>query len=505
MARILFRYGTSEEYNALAQKDENTLYFLTDKQKIYKGSFEYGGHVAEFVNSIPMYEDAQTGVLYIVDSNDKFRVFVKGPEKMVPVTSTEVGDGAIYGVSAFRDSVLETSEDGITDTDEAIPTSGATLHAIEEHIAPYNNTFSNVSVERAEDNTGNVLTFQRISGDSTSVKISDLFLTSVSYDEETHIMSLYVQGVPAPITIDLNDLVQKPVNTEQVNLATGFTVTHNIGGFHRGDTITIDNSDPDATYNFSNLQELLHALLNTDIYPTSKLPSASISTLEPTEQEVGTVFTPRYTISLDPGAYLIDGEPFQATEIVPTSYQVVDSDSHVLTTASGSFEPITISDSTNYSIRADISYSAGIIPDTYLHYEYPDAQIPAGVLQVHTNVISGYRNSYMGYKTSDTEISNIADITVSEIKALDIAAKELPDSMNTTNMKQIVVVVPHHENQALSIIASTGIPANVQGPINLMIGGINDYAPIEYDVFYVDNDIPDSGNNTYTLIWNRGE
>lgn len=37
MAKVRFRYGTKAEYDALSEKDPNSLYFISDQHSIYKG------------------------------------------------------------------------------------------------------------------------------------------------------------------------------------------------------------------------------------------------------------------------------------------------------------------------------------------------------------------------------------------------------------------------------------------------------------------------------------
>lgn len=42
MANVIFKQGTSAQYQALATKDANTLYWLTDTQELFKGEVLYG-------------------------------------------------------------------------------------------------------------------------------------------------------------------------------------------------------------------------------------------------------------------------------------------------------------------------------------------------------------------------------------------------------------------------------------------------------------------------------
>lgn len=46
MAKVQFKYGTWAKYAALSAKDENTLYFITDKKLFFKGSTPFGNVVS---------------------------------------------------------------------------------------------------------------------------------------------------------------------------------------------------------------------------------------------------------------------------------------------------------------------------------------------------------------------------------------------------------------------------------------------------------------------------
>ena len=41
MAQVKFKYGTWAQYNAITTKDNDTLYFITDRKMVYKGETEY--------------------------------------------------------------------------------------------------------------------------------------------------------------------------------------------------------------------------------------------------------------------------------------------------------------------------------------------------------------------------------------------------------------------------------------------------------------------------------
>ena len=62
--------------------------------------------------------------------------------------------------------------------------------------------------------------------------------------------------------------------------------------------------------------------------------------------------------------------------------------------------------------------------------------------------------------------------------------------------------VPKAQAASLSIQASTGLPQQVKGPVIVKVGGVDDYNPVDYNLFYVSNGIAEAGSETYTLTWN---
>lgn len=73
MALVNFRYGTAAEYAALTTKDPNTLYFVADEHKIYKGDASYGGSEYAAVTEFP--ETPVAGTLYINTATGEVKYF----------------------------------------------------------------------------------------------------------------------------------------------------------------------------------------------------------------------------------------------------------------------------------------------------------------------------------------------------------------------------------------------------------------------------------------------
>lgn len=497
MARVLFKYGNYAAYSA-STKDENVIYFISDTQQIYKGSTLYAdvtSNTVKFATEVPTVETAKDGVLYVVTTADGVSIYTKSGSTIEQIGGGTVKDGAITNIGAFDDSVLVKSGQSLVDSDDTkIPTAGAVKNAIADAVAEYNGAFVDVSASRASDNSGTVLTFTPKEGVAKEITIADLFLTSASYDSDTHILSFTVRGSDTPVTVDLTDLVPQAVNASQVALARSITATIDVGNIKKGDKIEL------ATV--TDVQKLFEKILSEDSNPTTTQPSVSVTLTGAGAKEVGTSFTPSYTVTLNPGSYSNNAEGAQATGVTATSYSVSDTDSHTATTSSGSFAEFTIGDSTNYSVSATVKYGDGNIPTTFLGESYPAGQIKAGSKSGTSSKVTGYRNCFWGYKTSDNLIGDPTTITSAQIKALGNTNRNKPSSLAATNMQQMFFAVPASQASSLSIVGTNSpLPQTVEGPITVQVGGVNDYSPIAYNVFYVSNAAPASGSETYKLTW----
>lgn len=70
MGTVKFKYGTESDFNSVAIKDEDTIYFVYNASgmaRIYKGSSLYGEHAVTFVDTVPDVSDAKPGMIYVVN------------------------------------------------------------------------------------------------------------------------------------------------------------------------------------------------------------------------------------------------------------------------------------------------------------------------------------------------------------------------------------------------------------------------------------------------------
>ena len=505
MEYVLYRYGTQSQYDSQSSYESNALYFIEDTHRIYKGNVLIADTADNivFTSTAPEFASAEAGKLYVVSNESGLTLYVKGDTSMVEAGG-QIKAGDISTIDAFADSILDKSGAELTADDTKIPTSGAVKSAISEAVQAYDGAFVDVAATRAEDNSGTLLTFTDKSGNTKDVTVADLFLTSVSYDKDTHKLSFVVKGQTEPVEVDLSDLVPQSVDASDVALAKEITVTTNVGNLNAGDKVIISGDPATGEVKAADVQALFEAILSKDVNPTAVQPSASITLTGAGAKEVGTQFTPSLTAKLNPGKYQVSGQSDQTSGVTASTYVITDSNSNTASTASGTFDAFTVDDETNYSVSATISYSDGVIPKTFLGNDYAAAQIKAGSKSANSGNVTGYRNCYWGYKDGTNALADPTSITIDQIKALGNSNRNKPTSIKTSKMQQIFIAVPAKLNSAVASIvnASTSLPQQLLTPFTVDIGGVNNYNPITYNVYYVANLLPEGGDSTFTITWN---
>lgn len=88
---VRFATGTAAQYALLEQKDQNTLYFITDERRIYKGDTVFSGGIFRAVSAYPETGQAQINTIY-VNTTDGSAQFFNGTSytQIVKPTSTVI-------------------------------------------------------------------------------------------------------------------------------------------------------------------------------------------------------------------------------------------------------------------------------------------------------------------------------------------------------------------------------------------------------------------------------
>lgn len=246
--------------------------------------------------------------------------------------------------------------------------------------------------------------------------------------------------------------------------------------------------------------EVLMDAFSQDKNPTITQPSVTLTASAVKAYEVGTTVTPSYSAVLNPGSY----EYGPATGIVASAWSVTNSESEeVLTTASVSFNQITVGDDTDYSITAQATYATGAVPLTALGSKYADGQIQAGTKSATKSKISGFRNSFYG--TLDTKDGTVnSDL----VRSLPSKSGKANANGNTFNISipvgaiRVMFAYPATLRDVSSVQDVNGMNAEIKSAFaqtTVSVEGANGYTGIDYKVYVMDMANANDTANTYKV------
>ena len=87
MALVKFVAGTAAQFQDLSPKDANTLYFITDERRIYKGDIPYSGGIYQTVTAFPEAGNAAVNTLYVNTATGEVAYF-NGTNMQTVVSAT---------------------------------------------------------------------------------------------------------------------------------------------------------------------------------------------------------------------------------------------------------------------------------------------------------------------------------------------------------------------------------------------------------------------------------
>ena len=248
--------------------------------------------------------------------------------------------------------------------------------------------------------------------------------------------------------------------------------------------------------NDMSIQDLLESAFSEEKNPAITQPSTSVTLTGAGAKEVGTEFTPSYSVGFNPGSYQYG----PATGVTATAYAVTDTNSGSSTTQTGSFTKFTVGDDTNYKVNVTTSYGDGAIPKTNLGNDYAAGQIKAGSKTASSAAVTGYRNMFFGTMTTKP-----ADITSADIRALTTKQPKGNVTDKVINIPvgalRVMFAVPS-DKQITSITDTNGLGAQILSSFTqttAQVEGANSYTAIEYKVYYMDYASANDTANTYKV------
>lgn len=228
------------------------------------------------------------------------------------------------------------------------------------------------------------------------------------------------------------------------------------------------------------VKQVLSSILAQEKNPTATKPSATITLTNAKAYEVGTTLNPAYTTKFNAGSYIYG----PATGITATSYSVSDGTT-TKETATGSFDALTVGDSTNYKLSLTVAYGEGAIPKTNLGNDYATAQIKAGNATATSGAITGYRSFFYGVDDTDTAIDSALIRGLTNGGAY--SAKTLATFGAHEGAKRVIVAVPANKTGVTKVLMPSAMnadaTANFVQQANVNVEGVNGYTATAYKVW----------------------
>lgn len=243
------------------------------------------------------------------------------------------------------------------------------------------------------------------------------------------------------------------------------------------------------------LQDVLVSILAEELQPEKTLPEVSITTTNSSSYEVGEKVTPNYSATLSAGSYTYGPE----TGIVATDWTVNSKGTGVtvetLSTASGNFSEVTVTDGMVFKVSATANYDDGAMPVTNMgNPAEAEKQILAGADDAEVTIFSGYRNYFYGVLSTSTAE---APLTSAIIRGLTAGGKY--SASKTINLepgpkgaKRVVVAIPEAQITStrkglkevlLTSSMNSDITENYGNPIDVSVEGANGHTAVNYKVW----------------------
>lgn len=248
-----------------------------------------------------------------------------------------------------------------------------------------------------------------------------------------------------------------------------------------------------------NLKQVFETIFVKEENPKTTKPSVNLTFTNAKAYEVGTQVAPTYTATFSSGKYSYN----TSTGVTVNSWEVTNSDGDVLTTDKGSFNLITITDDTSYTVTAKANYSDGIIPSTNLGNDYADGQILASSASSTKGPMTGYRKAFYG--TLEDKELELNSATIRGLNSSTDKASANGDSILVNipvGAMRVVFAYPATLNDLSSVTDTNGLGAEILSGfsvINVDVNGYNGYEAKSYKVYYIDYANPNDTANSYTF------
>lgn len=337
-----------------------------------------------------------------------------------------------------------------------------------------------------------VAAITRIVG-STELHTGDTAIVKRLIAGDKNSYTAYVYNGKAWAAMDGNYSADNVYFDEDITLAGNYTTVGNL--------TKSQNGTASFSVNGKSVKEAFVEMLSKTVQPsTPTLPSVNLTFASAKAYEVGTPVKVSYSSSLDPGSYTFGPE----TGVTASSWEITDTAGHTATTASGSFDDVIVTDSTNYKITAKANYTQGTI--AYNNMKKPSEpviRITAGSASKTSGAITGYRNTFYGTRTNKDELTSNIIRALTKSNAAYANGKTFSISV-PVGAQRVVFAYPATLRDVSSVKDVNGMNAEIKSSFTkstMTVAGAGSDAGIEYKVYVTDFAEPIAAGkaNTYTV------
>lgn len=319
----------------------------------------------------------------------------------------------------------------------------------------------------------------------------DIFIMKRLIAEDKYSYTGYVYDGTNLVAMDGNYSAENVYLADDITMAGNYTQVGNLTKTQTG-TSTFSTKGKSVAEAFT---EIFSKRLQPTI--TAK-PAVSLTFSQAKAYEVGTVVTPTYSASLSAGSYTYG----PATGITAQTWEVTNTAGGSATTATGTFDDVTVVDGISYTITAKATYNEGAVANDNLGSpSSPEIKIAAGSANKVSSAITGYRNTFYGTTTDKTALDS------DTIRTLTKSGKALANGNKFTitipvGAIRVVFAYPATLRDVTSVTDTNGLGAEVKSAFTMqkmVVKGAGSDAGIEYKVYTTEFAGPVETANTYNV------
>ena len=212
MSQILFYTGTKAQFDALTTKNENALYFLTDANKLYKGSTPFT-HPVQTVSSFPA--SGEAGTIYVNTTTHEAKtwdgtawaVLSLGTVTTIGSSPTDSQLATAKAVKSYVDGKITTVNGNVANSVTAVSYANKAITVGKGTGSPVTTALQGLVDGASYDGATGVLTLTTNGGTPVTVNLPvENFLSAASFNATTNILTLTLTGGET-VTVNLADLV----------------------------------------------------------------------------------------------------------------------------------------------------------------------------------------------------------------------------------------------------------------------------------------------------------